>query len=379
MTRPQPEASYLNDVYLGEGRIQVLPELLEQFDVRQPLVVTDGNLVAEGFVDRLGLDDPVVFDGIETNPTEEMVTQGAETYTDHECDGMVALGGGSPLDVAKGIGIMVHHQPPLSRYAIVNDGIDNITHSVPPTVAVPTTAGSGSEVGRAALLTVRSGRKLGFLSPHLLPSAAICDPELTTSLPPRLTAATGMDALSHCVETYCSPRTNPTADALALDGLERGFTAIRTATEDGDDIDARRAMMLCSLHSGLAFQKGLGAVHSLSHPLGGLDDEELHHGTLNAVFLPGVIEFNAEACPDKYRTMATRLGLEGPASLPAAFADLNRRLGLPTTLQEMGVQPADLAGLAELAVADHCTPTNPREFTEEDAARLYEEALAGTV
>lgn len=375
MTTPQPNASYLNDVFIGQGRVSLVPNLLEQGDVQRPLVVTDSDLVEQGFVSRLGLDSPPVFDAIETNPTESMVRSGFDMYEEHDCDGMIALGGGSPMDVAKAIGILVHHPPPLARYAIKNDGVDEITQPVPPTIAVPTTAGSGSEVGRAALVTIDSGEKLGFLSPHLLPRAAVCDPELTATMPPVLTAGTGMDALSHCVETYCSPRENPTADALALDGLERGYRAITTAAEDGDDIDARMDMMLCSLHGGLAFQKGLGAVHSLSHPLGGLTEKELHHGVLNAVFLPHVLRFNSDACPTRMRAMAGRLGLDGPDSLADTFTELNRSLGLPANLREMGVERDDIEPLVQQAVSDHCTPTNPRTMREEDARSLYLAAL----
>lgn len=377
MSLPRPNGSYLNHVYLGAGRASVVPDLLADLGIERPLVVTDRWLVAEGFVDRLGLDDPAVFDAVETNPTEAMVHAGVDAFREHDCDGTVAVGGGSPIDVAKAVGILVEHPPPLADYAIVNDGVERITRSLPPIVAVPTTAGSGSEVGRAALVTVASGEKLGFLGEELLPRAAVCDPELTAPMPPALTAGTGMDALSHCVETFCSPRENPTADALALDGLERGYRAITLAVEEGTDLDARRDMMVCSLHGGLAFQKGLGAVHSLSHPLGALDDVELHHGTLNAVFLPHVLRFNAEACPEKFGTVAERIGLDDPAALPDAVSELNRTLGLPESLHEMGVDFDALEPLVPKAVNDHCTPTNPRPLNEDDARSLYVAAWEG--
>lgn len=377
MTLSRPTSSYLNDVYLGARRVTNVADLLAYMDVRRPLVVTDRNLVDDGFVDRLGLDAPAVFDAVDTNPTEAMVRAGVDAYRDGDCDGLVALGGGSPIDVAKAVGILLEHPPPLAEYAIVNDGVERITPAVPPILAVPTTAGSGSEVGQAALVTVDSGEKLGFLSPHLLPRAAVCDPELTATMPPWLTAGTGMDALSHCVETFCSPRENPTADALALDGFERGYRAITDAAADGEDLDARREMMICSLHGGLAFQKSLGAVHSLSHPLGALPDLDLHHGTLNAVFLPHVLRFNADACPEKLRTLADRVGLDGHEDLPNAIDELNRTLGLPGSLREMGVPRDELEPLVPKAVADHCTPTNPRPFAEADARSLYVRAWEG--
>ena len=198
-------------------------------------------------------------------------------YVQSGCDGIIAAGGGSPIDLAKCVALLVHHPPPLEQYAMVFGGMSKITSHVPAFIAVPTTAGSGSEIGRAALLTVTNNRKLGILSNHLLPKAIISDPELTLSMPPLLTAATGMDALSHCIETFCSTRFNPVADAIALDGLERGYKNILKATNNGTDRRGREEMMMCSLQGGLAFQKGLGAVHSLSHPLGGLTEKQLHH------------------------------------------------------------------------------------------------------
>ncbi|MCZ7644047.1 MAG: iron-containing alcohol dehydrogenase [Planctomycetota bacterium] len=264
-----PTFSYLNDVYLAFGVAAKLPEILERHGIRRPLVVTDAGLVRLGYVDRLGLKDPAVFDAVQTNPTEASCRAGLARFREAGCDGLVALGGGSPIDLAKCVALGAHHEGPLESFSIGAGGMARITGRVPPLLAIPTTAGSGSEVGRAALLTLDDGRKLGFISPHLLPKAALCDPELTFDLPPLLTAATGMDALSHAVETFLSPRENPAADALALEGLRFGYAHIRHAVGDGRDREARRAMMLCSVLSGLAFPKSLGAVHSLSHPLGG--------------------------------------------------------------------------------------------------------------
>ncbi len=188
--------------------------------------------------------------------------------------------------------LLATHPGPLANYAAILGGVPKITAATAPVVAIPTTAGTGSEVGRAALITLSDGRKLGFISPHLIPKAAICDPELTLGLPPRLTAATGMDAVTHCVETYLSPRFNPPAEAIALDGLARAVGSIERAVADGTDRTARQELMMAALEGGLTFQKGLGAVHALSHPLGGLKEPSLHHGTLNAVLLPAVLRFN---------------------------------------------------------------------------------------
>jgi len=364
--------SYLTEVHFGCGALAMLPELLGRLGVKRPLVVTDAGLVALGMVRRLGIAD--VFDGTETNPTEANLRACLARYHERGCDGIVAFGGGASLDLAKLAGMMTSHREPLEQYAIVNGGTSLIGGSVPPLIAVPTTAGSGSEVGRAALLKLDSGRKLGFLSQHLLPKAAVCDPELTLSLPPALTAATGMDAISHCVETYCSTRANAVADAIALEGLARGWRAIRRAHATGSDLEAREQMMYCSLMGGLAFQKGLGAVHSLSHPLGALEGLRLHHGTLNALFLAPVLRFNADACPDKMASIARVMGLPD-SNVEQAFDRLVRELGLPRRLSELGVTKEALAPLAAQAAQDHCSATNPRWFDEAAAQRLYEEVL----
>jgi len=369
-----PDIAYLTDIHFGVGVAAVVPELLERFGVARPLVVTDASLIELGMPQRLGLAGAEAFAGTETNPTEANLRDCLAHYRSAACDGLVALGGGAPLDLAKLVGMMVAHAPALEQYAILRGGTARIVAPLPPLVAVPTTAGSGSEVGRAALLRLDSGRKLGFLSPLLLPKAAVCDPSLTLSLPPRLTAATGMDAISHCVEAYCSPRVNPVADAIALDGLHRGWHAIRRAFARGDDLAARSQMMLCALMGGLAFQKGLGAVHSLSHPLGALPDLALHHGTLNALFLPFVLRFNQEACGPALDAMARALGLASGAAVADAFERLLAELGLPRRLRELGVPREALAPLAPLAAEDHCSATNPRALDEGAARRLYAEA-----
>ena len=368
-----PNITYLTDIYFDFGALKALPDLLKKYRISRPLVITDKGLVKLGIIEKLGIKSPVVFDQVETNPTEAMALGALEAYRKSGCDGIVAVGGGSPIDLAKCVGILVHHPPPLEQYAIRRGGISKITSNMPALIAVPTTSGSGSEVGRAALLTVPGEGKLGFLSDHLLPAATICDPELTLELPSLLTAATGMDALSHCVETFCSPRYNPVADAIALDGLARGYRNIIKATRTGSDRHARSEMMMCSLQGGLAFQKSLGAVHSLSHPLGALTERRLHHGTLNAIFLPVVLRFNFDYCKEKMQTIARSLEIMD-ASLPDRFAQLNQELGLPARLRELGLSKEDLLPLAEKAKEDHCTPTNPRPMQVEDFHQLYLEA-----
>ncbi len=369
-----PDITYLTDIYFGFGSVGLVPGLLARFGVHRPLVVTDAKLIELGMVAHLGIGDPETFADTETNPTEANLQACLARYRDEGCDSMVALGGGAPLDLAKLVGLMAGHSPPLEQYAILRGGTARIGPTMPAIVAVPTTAGSGSEVGRAALLKFDSGRKLGFLSPHLIAKAAVCDPDLTRSLPPDLTAATGMDAISHCVETYCSTRINAVADAIALDGLARGWRAIRRAQANGADREARAQMMHCSLMGGLAFQKGLGAVHSLSHPLGAVSGLRLHHGTLNALFLAPVLRFNQEACPEKMDGLARAVGLRVGADVPDAIERMVDELGLPRRLRELGVTQDALASLGSHAAEDHCTATNPRPLSEAAARRLYEEA-----
>jgi 4-hydroxybutyrate dehydrogenase len=243
---------------------------------------------------------------------------------------------------------------------------------------VPTTSGTGSEVARGAIVIVDDHRKLGFHSWHLVPKTAICDPELTLGLPPKLTAATGMDAIAHCMETFMSAAFNPPADGIALDGLERGWSHIERATRDGSDRDARLNLMSASMQGAMAFQKGLGCVHSLSHSLGGVDPR-LHHGTLNAMFLPAVVRFNAQApsVQEERRLdrMAHAMGLRSGGDIPEAIRDMNARLGLPSGLAEMGVQRESFEKVIDGAMADHCHKTNPREASREDYRQMLEASM----
>jgi alcohol dehydrogenase class IV len=370
-----PTIGYLTDIYFESGALSVLPELLDKLSVKRPLLVTDKGLTAMGFSASLGVSLGAVFDAIETNPTETSVLAGLAIYRENQCDGLVALGGGSPMDCAKCIGLLVHHPQPLSDYAFLNGGLAKITDHKPPLIAIPTTAGTGSEVGRAALVTMHSGRKMAFLSPKLIPSAVICDPTLTLKLPKSLTAGTGMDAITHCVETFCSPKFNPVADAIALDGLQRAYANIQAAVHDGSNLGVRSEMMMAALEGGMTFQKGLGMVHSLSHPLGGLTEKRPHHGTLNAIFLPHVLRFNMEACGDRLDTMARALGVGTGRRLPEAFEALSASLAVPTRLRDLNLTMNDLEGMAELAVQDHCSLTNPRKITVEDCRQMLQAAL----
>jgi alcohol dehydrogenase class IV len=366
--------NYLTRIEFGEGEIRRLPEFLEHLGARRPLIATDRGLKASGLVEKVtDLLGPsaVVFDGTPSNPTEEAVFEAFALYRESGCDCVIGLGGGSALDLAKGVRLLSGHDGPLAQYTLVAGGLTRIHNRICPMIAIPTTAGTGSEVGRAAVIITAEGRKLGIVSPHMLPSIALCDPELTYGLPPKLTAATGMDAISHCLETYMAPAFNPPADAIALDGLARGWQAVETAMQNGTDRAARKEMMICALEGAMAFQKGLGAVHALTHPLGAIRQLNLHHGTLNAVLMPAVLRFNRSAIGGKWERLALILG-EAP---DAAVAKLNERLGMPTGLAAMGVTEDMLGRIAEEAMKDHCHATNPRTATSQDYLEIMREAL----
>ncbi|OWQ92100.1 4-hydroxybutyrate dehydrogenase [Roseateles aquatilis] len=381
---------YLTHIHLEAGARRAIGAECARIGLRKPLIVTDAGVRAAGVLD-LVLDDwtasPVdpatlpVYDGTPPNPTETAVREAVALYREHGCDGLIAVGGGSSIDLAKGVAIAATHDGPLTDYATILGGAGNITARAAPLIAVPTTAGTGSEVARGAILIVDDGRKLGFHSWELMPKSAICDPELTRKLPAGLTAATGMDAIAHCLETFMSAAFNPPADGIALEGLRRGWGRIERATTHPDDIDARLDMMAASMMGAMAFQKGLGCVHSLSHALGGLMPR-LHHGTLNAVFLPAVIRFNGQhesmRRDDKIARMAHAMNLqEGtpPDELANAVKALSARLGLPVGLAEMGVQTALFEQIIDRALHDHCHKTNPREASPSDYRRMLDESM----
>lgn len=368
--------TYLTNINFGLGASDSLAETLRELGMSRPLVISDHGIKAAGILDRPGfafLSSAPVFLDVPTNPTESAVAAGLELYRQVGCDGVVAIGGGSPIDLAKGVALLATHEGELERYAAILGGVARITSAVAPLVAIPTTAGTGSEVGRAALITLNDGRKLGFISPFLIPRRAVCDPALTMGLPPALTASTGLDALSHCIETYISPRFNPPAEAIATDGFKRIWKALPVAYAVGTNAEARTELMMGALEGGMTFQKGLGAVHALSHALGGLKEVKLHHGTLNAILMPTVLRWNVEVEPvaEKVRHLEGLAGLEA-TTLPDALDELNSRLSITPKLSDLGVPRHVLDWVCERAIADHSHPTNPRPLTKEDYAAILE-------
>ena len=373
---------YLTQIQIDFGAISLLGSECLRLGISRPLIVTDAGVVNAGILAKaqahLHQISFAVFDATPSNPTEAAVRAAASTYTGARCDGLIALGGGSSIDCAKGVAIAVAHEGPLKTYATIEGGSSRISDAVPPIIAVPTTAGTGSEVARGAILIVSDGRKLGFHSWHLMPKVALCDPELTLGLPAMLTAATGMDAIAHCMETFMAAPFNPPADGIALDGLERGWHHIAQATTNGADRNARLQMMSASMQGAMAFQKGLGCVHSLSHSLGGLNPR-LHHGTLNAMFLPAVVQFNKEApsvqADRRLERMARVMGLSQASDIGPAIKVMNQRLGLPNGLGAMGVQADQFDAIIQGAMADHCHQTNPRLASEQDYREMLLQSM----
>ncbi|UPY39324.1 iron-containing alcohol dehydrogenase [Sediminicoccus sp. KRV36] len=372
----------LNRIQFAHGAISEAAGELALAGISRPLVITDAGVVAAGLWEMLRSALPAalplaVFAEVPPNPTEAAVHAAVAAYHSHGADGVLALGGGSPMDLAKAVALLATHDgETLTQYSVIEGGLARITARAAPVVAVPTTSGTGSEVSRGALIVMADGRKLSIGSPHLIPRAAICDPDLTLGLPPRLTAGTGMDALAHGVETLCSPRENPIADAIARDGLRRAWLHLPTAVADGSDHAARHQMMLASVEVALAFQKGLGAVHALSHPLGGLAVSP-HHGTLNALLLPHVLRFNAPSIGAVLPVLGEAMGLQDhrAEAIADAIAAMSERIGLPARLSALGVTPADLPPLAAAAMRDHHHLTNPRRTSEVEYLGMLQAAF----
>ncbi len=356
------------------GALAILPGELDWLGVRRPLLVTDPGIAASGILDRviatIAARHPAVFAEAPRHPALPAVERALSLYQSEGCDGIVALGGGAAIDLAKAVALLATHAAPLGQYSVEQGGSQRITARVAPLVSVPTTAGTGSEIGRGAGVALdEHGVKHTFISVNLVPKAAICDPELTLTLPPAMTAGSGIDALSHCLEGYLSPALNPPVDAIALDAIERIARHLETAVTRSDHREARWNMLMGALEGGMCMWKGLGPAHALSIPLDTLD---LHHGTLVGVVLPHVVRFVAPAVSEKMARLARALGTADAAD---GLADLNRRIGLPTGLAAMGVTEAVLPRIAAEAAASFFNASSARKGTADDYLALLHKAM----
>lgn len=384
---PKVNWNYPTSIRFGVGRIVELPQACAELGITRALFVTDPGLAALPPVARAldilreaGL-PAETFSDVQGNPVEENVTAGVRRCREARCDGVIAFGGGSALDAGKAIALMVGQTRPLWDFEDREDWFTRVDVSaMVPVVAVPTTSGTGSEVGRASVITdQRDHTKKIIFHPRMLPGRVILDPELTTGLPAALTAAVGMDALSHNLEAYCSPMFHPMAQGIAVEGIRLVRRWLPRAVVDGGDVEARAHMQVASTMGATAFQKGLGAMHSLSHPCGAVLNT--HHGLTNAVLMPYVLAFNRPAIEDKAGDLARALGLAQHSfdALLDWVLELRRTIGIPETLAALGVAPAHVAQLAPMAEKDPSSPTNPVPLTTTACERLYRNAIEGVL
>ncbi len=369
---------------VGAGRISELPRLCAELRMHRPLLVTDPGIVSLPMmqvIKNICLQASLsiaVFSHIKPNPTGQNIEDGVAKYLAGDHDGIVALGGGSALDAGKAIGLIARQKCSLWDLEDVGDNEKNADSDlIAPMLAIPTTAGTGSEVGRAGLIVNEAEqRKVIIFHPKMLPSSVILDPELTVGLPPHITAATGMDALSHCLEAWCAPNFHPMAEGIALEGIRLVRHNIETAVADGSDIDARLNMLVASTMGATAFQRGLGAMHALAHPLGAVYDA--HHGLLNAILMPFVLKANQSAIDEKIARLAGYIGVE------PSFSDflnwvvtLRERIGIPHALSSVFEQDEVFTQIGEMAIADPSAGSNPIAFTAGEYQAILEDAYHG--
>ncbi|MEQ4541403.1 MAG: iron-containing alcohol dehydrogenase [Billgrantia sp.] len=379
--------NYPSNILTGAGRIRDLPAACKALGMGAPLLVTDPGLAALPMVQACvqacqdaGL-RTAVFSQIKGNPTGRNVLDGIAAFRGGSHDGVIAFGGGSGLDAAKAVALMANQREGLSLWSLedIGDNWKNAdARAIAPVVAVPTTAGTGSEVGRASVITDEAEHvKRIIFHPGMVPATVILDPELTVGLPPAVTAATGMDALSHCMEAWCSPLYHPMAEGIAVEGMRRIDLYLQRAYSDGADLEARMNMLVASSMGATAFQRGLGAMHALAHPLGALYDA--HHGTLNAVLMPYVLRANERAIGEPMVRLGRYLNLDQPgtAAVIEWVLGLRERLGIPHTLAELGIDTRQADKVGRMAVADPSSGTNPVAFDADEYRGIFVAAVEG--
>ena len=377
--------SYPTNILAGAGTIGQLAACASLHGMKTPLLITDPGLAALPMVDealaqcRSANLEVAIFSNIKSNPTGQNVRDGVAAYKAGKHDGVIAFGGGSAIDATKVIALMVGQSIPLWEFENIGENFEGVDESaIPPIIAVPTTAGTGSEVGRAALITDedRQVKKI-FFHPNLLPSNVILDPELTIGLPPSITAATGMDALSHNLEALCSNSYHPMSEGIAMEGIRLVSVYLPMAVADGGNVDARMQMLVASSMGATAFQKGLGAMHALAHPLGALYDA--HHGLLNAVLMPYVLQANRTAIAERIERLARYIDIPEPGfdTFLNWILELRSTIGIPHSLSEIGIDNKQQQLVGEMAVADSTAGTNPIDFTAEQYTQLFVRAVCG--
>ena len=382
MSAPSANWSYPTTIRFGCGRIKELADACRTAGMERPLLVTDRALSslpitaqALDVLDAGGL-GRAIYDGVDPNPTEANMQAGLEIYRAGGHDGVVAFGGGSALDLGKMIALMVDQPVGVWELEDIGDWWTRANpDTIAPIIAVPTTAGTGSEVGRAGVLTdSATHRKKIIFHPRLMPTVTLCDPELTVGMPAAITAGTGMDALAHCLEAYCSPHFHPMSQGIALEGMRLVFENLPRVYQTPDDLEARAHMMSAAAMGAVAFQKGLGAIHALSHPVGAVYNT--HHGTTNAVVMPMVLDFNRPAIEDRIARAAGYLGIAGAFDgFRAAITDLREELAIPPGLAALGVEASRLDELTEMALQDPSCGGNPVTLTAENTRALFESCL----
>ena len=375
------QLNYLNKPYFGNGSIDSLPKIIKNLKLKRPLICSDPGLSEVGMTNKIVdlISNEVyvsLYEETPANPTEKAVNDALSLYRLGECDSLIGFGGGSSMDLAKAVALMANHPGNVSDYSVNEGGIKKINETVP-VIAIPTTSGTGSEVSSGSVIIMNDGRKLLLISEFLRPKAAICDPELTLGLPPLITAGAGMDALTHCIEAILSPRIDPPAEAVGLDGIEKVIRekSLIRAVKDGQDKEARWNMMMASTEGAMAFSKGLGAVHSMSHAIGADQELRLHHGTLNAVILPTVLRFNKDHVGNKYSNISRAMGKKDSSDLSEIIELLNIEIGLPVGLKEMGVTENMIPSLVEHSETDPSNATTPRLPNRDEWEKLFLEAM----